>query len=163
MTEQENTRFYIENEYESGPSIGSPVIKDRNNNNEIVCEDVYDTLELLNELANDEPVPEKGIFTFSPELLIRAKDMRLVELTSKNFELIQKERELKNAENQLYLNTDFKELKLTNDKMRNAYVSNAVSDLRFEIDQLKYEVKQQEDALTIINDLIKLRLLEVKD
>ena len=162
MKEQKNTRFYIENEYESGPSIGSPVIKDRNNNNETVCEDVYDTLNLLNELAEDK-TNKKPMFEFSPELLIRAKDMRLVELTSKNFELIQKERELKNAENQLYLNTDFKELKLTNDKMRNAYVSNAVSDLRFEIDQLKYEVKQQEDALTIINDLIKLRLLEVKD
>ena len=136
MAKQDNQRFYITEEAPEFGDVYSPVIKDRTTN-ETVCEDVYDTLTLLNELANDEPVPDKGIFTFSPELLIRAKDMRLVELTSKNYELINKERELKNAENQLYLKTDFKELKLTNDKMRNAYVSDAVSDLRFEIDHLK--------------------------
>ena len=43
-------RFYITTEYGWG-SVGSPCIRDRTTG-EIVCEDVYDTLHLLNELAN---------------------------------------------------------------------------------------------------------------
>ena len=88
--------------------------------------------------------------------------MRLTEVESKYFNLLARERELKNAENHLYLKTDFKAQGLTNDKMRNAFVSDKVSDLRFKVDDAKYELKQQENLLVIINDLLALRMQEVK-
>ena len=94
--------------------------------------------------------------------LIKLKEMRLDELRSKYYDLITKEREIKNGENNVLLNTDFKSLGLTNEKQRNAYVQQASSKERFQLDQLRYELKLQEDDLEILNDLIKLRLQEVK-
>ena len=44
--------------------------------------------------------------------------------------------------------------------MRNAYVSDNTYDLRFRLDMAKYELKQQEDSLQILNDLINYRLKE---
>ena len=105
---------------------------------------------------------ETCIFDFNAEDLIKLKDMRLKDLDSKYFEVISRESDLKNAENELYLKTDFKELKLTNDKLRNAFVSKATLELRFKLDMARYELKQQENMLTIINDLLKLRMQEVK-
>ena len=104
----------------------------------------------------------KCIFEFNAEELIQLKEKRLQELTSKYYEVISRETDLKTAENELYLQTDFKELKLTNDKLRNAYVSKATQDARLKLDIAKYELKTQENLLTIINDLLKLRMQEVK-
>ena len=104
----------------------------------------------------------KCIFEFNAEELIQLKEKRLQEVTSKHYEVISRETDLKNAENELYLQTDFKELKLTNDKLRNAYVSKATSDARLKLDIAKYELKTQENLLAIINDLLKLRMQEVK-
>ena len=61
----------------------------------------------------------------------------------------------------LLLKTDFKELKLTNEKMRSAYINDALHKTKFELTLLKHELKQNEDVLVIINDLIELRLKEV--
>ena len=97
-------------------------------------------------------------YDFNIEQLIRLKEERLAELRSKHFNVLSCERALKNAENRLYLKTDFKQLGLTNEKMRNAHVSNNTYDLRFRLDMAKYELKQQEDSLEIINDLIEYRL-----
>ncbi len=94
--------------------------------------------------------------------LIQIKDQKLRDVESKYFNLLARERELKNSENILYLKTDFKNQGLTNDKQRNAFVSDAVSDLRFKVDQAKYELKQQENVVIMLNDLIKLRMKEVK-
>lgn len=44
--------------------------------------------------------------------------------------------------------------------MRNAHVSSNTYSLRFRLDMAKYELKQQEDDLEIINDLINYRLKE---
>ena len=105
---------------------------------------------------------KKCLFNFNCEELIQFKEYRLHEIESAYFKLTTKELDLKNAENNLWLKTDFKEVGYTNDKMRTAYVSDATADLRLEITQLKYELKQQENLLIIVNDLIKLRLQEVK-
>jgi hypothetical protein len=150
-------RFYIE---EQEPETGStyyPVIKDKEQDNKIVCEDIYDTLKLLNELTN---VSE--MYKFNSEQLIQLKEMIQGKLESKYFELLTNESELKNVENGIWLNTDFKEKGLTNDSLRRAFVSDQTRDIRFKIDMAKYELKQLENHIKIINDLIKLRLQEVK-
>ena len=105
---------------------------------------------------------EFNIFDCNAEDLIQLKKMRLDEIESKYFEVLSRETDLKNVENELYLKTDFKELKLTNDKLRNAYVSKGTLEDRIKLDIAKYELKQHENALIIINDLLALRMKEVK-
>jgi len=97
-------------------------------------------------------------YDFNLKQLIGLKEERLGTLRSSYFNVQSCERALKNAENKLYLKTDFKELGLTNEKMRNAYISDNTYDLRFRLDMAKYELKQQEDSLQIISDLINYRL-----
>ena len=90
----------------------------------------------------------KCLFDYDALELIRNKDIvqyRLTEL----------EIEYKKQEAEILLNTDFKELKLTNEKMRTAYVNNQLIDL-------KEAIEQHKNSLNIVNDLIKLRLQEVK-
>ena len=106
-------------------------------------------------MVNDENLTK---YSFSVEQLIQLKEKRQKQLRSKHFDLLSCERALKNAENNLYLKTDFKELGLTNEKMRNSYVSDSTYKLRFRLDMAKYELKQEEDELNIINDLITYRL-----
>ena len=102
------------------------------------------------------------IYDMEAKDLIQLKEMRLRELRSVYYKLLMKEREIKNGENNVLLKTDFKSLGLTNEKQRTAYVQEASAKDRFELDHLRYEYKQQEDDLVILNDLIKLRLMEVK-
>ena len=68
---------------------------------------------------------------------------------------------LRKKESEILLNTDFKELKLTNEKMRNAFINDALHTQKFELTQLKHELKQEEDVLVLINDLLNLRLKEI--
>ena len=93
--------------------------------------------------------------------LIQLKKLHLDDLRSKYYDVITKERQIKNGENNVLLKTDFKSLGLTNEKQRTAYVQESSSKDRFELDQLKYEYKQQEDIIEILNDLIKLRIAEI--
>lgn len=106
---------------------------------------------------------ETCIFDFDAEQLIQLKDMRLSEVESKYYEVISRETDLKNAENSLWLNTDFKEVGCTNDKMRTAYVQSHTIDLRLKLDIARFELKQHENNLKIINDLLALRMQEVKN
>ena len=112
---------------------------------------------------NMAEVKEITIYNFSAEQLIQTKELRLKELRTKQWELLTKEDEIRNAESNLLLKTDFKELKLTNEKMRTAYINDALHKQKFELTQLKHEVKQIEDSLTIVNDLLNLRLKEIGD
>ena len=91
---------------------------------------------------------KKCLFDYNAEELIRNKDIVQLRLT-------ELEIEYKKQEAELLLNTDFKELKLTNEKMRTAYVTNALIDL-------KESIELHKNSLNIVNDLIKLRLQEVK-
>lgn len=106
---------------------------------------------------------KKCIFDFNAEELIQLKDMTLNTVEEKYFNLLAKERDLKNTENKLWLSTDFKAEGCTNDTMRRAFVSHEVTDLKFKVDQAKYELKQQENIIVIINDLLALRMQEVKN
>ena len=105
---------------------------------------------------------KKCVFDFNAEELIQLKDMTLKTVEEKYFNLLAKERDLKNTENRLWLKTDFKDKGLTNDSLRRAFVSDNTSELRFKVDTAKYELKQQENNLIIINDLLSLRMQEVK-
>ena len=91
----------------------------------------------------------KCLFDLSAEELIRNKDVI-------QFRLTELEIEYKKQEAELLLTTDFKELKLTNDKMRTAYVDNLLMDL-------KKDIKLHKNSLNIVNDLIKLRMKEIGD
>lgn len=103
----------------------------------------------------------KCMYDFTVEELIQLKELRLKDLRTKQWELLTKEDEIRNAESNLLLKTDFKELKLTNEKMRNAFINDALHEQKFSLTQLKHEVKQNEDVLVLINDLIELRLKEL--
>ena len=150
-------RFYITHEESGAGSTYSPVIKDKENNDQIVCETIEDTLKFLNELTSP-----RSLFTLSHEQLIGVKEEIQGKIESKYFELLTTELDLKNVENSLWLNTDFKAQGLTNDSLRKAFVSDNTSKIRFKIDMAKYELKQLENHIIIINDLIRLRQLEVK-
>ena len=91
----------------------------------------------------------KCLFDYNAEELIRNKDIV-------QFRLTEMEIEYKKQEAELLLNTDFKALGLTNDKQRTAYVTNALIDL-------KESIELHKNSLNIVNDLIKLRLLETKN
>ena len=92
---------------------------------------------------------QKCLFDYDCEELIRNKDVV-------QFRLTELEIEFKKQEAELLLNTDFKALGLTNDKQRTAYVTNALIDL-------KESIELHKNSLNIVNDLIKLRLLETKN
>ena len=90
----------------------------------------------------------KCLFDYNAEELIRNKDLV-------QFRLTELEIDYKKKEAKILLETDFKELKLTNDKMRTAYVDSQLMDL-------KEAIKLHKNSLNIVNDLIKLRMQEVK-
>ncbi len=65
--------------------------------------------------------------------------------------------------NELLLNTDFKELKLTNEKMRNAFIEENLSTLKMELEISKANVASIKRDIDVINDEIKLyELLHVR-
>ena len=90
----------------------------------------------------------KNLYTCDTMDLIKNKDIV-------QFRLTKLEIEYKKQEAELLLNTDFKELGLTNDKMRTAYVTNQLIDL-------KEDIELHKNSLNIVNDLIKIRMQEVK-
>ena len=57
-------------------------------------------------------------------------------------------------ETSLLLNTDFKELGLTNEKQRTAYINDKLREKREELDWLKYDLTVLENDIIILNDLI---------
>lgn len=57
-------------------------------------------------------------------------------------------------ETALLLNTDFKELGLTNEKQRSAYINDKLREKREEMDWLKYDLSILENDLDMINTLL---------
>jgi hypothetical protein len=90
----------------------------------------------------------KCLFDYNAEELIRNKD-------TVQYRLTQLEIDYKRKEADILLNTDFKELKLTNEKMRQAYINNQLLPL-------KEDIELHKNSLNIVNDLIKLRLTEME-
>ena len=90
----------------------------------------------------------KCLFDYDALELIKNKD--IVQLRLTKLEINYKKKEAK-----ILLETDFKELKLTNEKMRQAYINQQLLPL-------KESIELHKNSLNIVNDLIKLRLQEVK-
>ena len=88
----------------------------------------------------------KTLFEYDILELIRNKDIVQYRLT-------QYEIQYKKEEAEILLNTDFKELGLTNEKMRTAYVTQKLIGL-------KESIELHKNSLNIVNDLIKLRTKE---
>lgn len=100
-------------------------------------------------LKGDYTMAEKCLFDYNAMELIKNKD-------TVQYRLTQLEIEYKKQEAKLLLNTDFKELGLTNEKMRTVYVTNSLIDL-------KESIELHKNSLNIVNDLIKIRLKEVQN
>ena len=121
---------------------------------------------------NDVNVVENQTVDFTGELpvlfklglraLIKAKSDSLIILRGLELELLNSEHELAAEERNLFLNTDFKELGLTNEKLRNSYVNDQLSDLKFVIAMKKHEIASKKDTIELINDLIELNELELQ-
>ena len=102
------------------------------------------------------------LFEFGLKRLIRAKSTTLIELRELELKLINAKHELAKEERNLLLNTNFKELGLTNEKMRNAYVNEQLNDDNIKMDVLKHTITNKKDDIEIINDLIKFNELLMK-
>ncbi len=145
---QDNNRFYIDTEFPGFGDVGSPVIKDKTTG-ETVCEDVYDTLNFLNELTNE--TKEKAIYTMTVLELIKNKDQTVMAYNK----FMKKYRE---TEAKLLIDTDFSEAlgkSRTNKEERDAYVNR-------EMAKEKLARAEYENSIDILNDLIRLRQKEVK-
>ena len=88
----------------------------------------------------------KSIYEMETIELIRTKQITLKKLTETKLEY-------KKQEGTILLTTDFKELGLTNEKMRAAYINE-------ELFELKTRIKILENSVTILNDLLQLRFIE---
>ena len=70
--------------------------------------------------------------------------------------LTQAKSDLKNRENELWLNTAFKELGYTNDDTRRAFVNYETTNLRVAEELIRNEVTQLKRELNLCDDKIKL-------
>ena len=64
--------------------------------------------------------------------------------------------ELKQRENELWLNTQFKDLGYTNDDTRRAYVNHETTELRVNEEMIRNEVTMLKRELNLCDDKIKL-------
>ena len=91
---------------------------------------------------------EKAIYEMTPEELIKNKDQLL-----ENYASFMKE--YRGIEITLLLETDFKAEGCTNEKQRTAFINKAM-------DVHKHTRQVYENHIDILNDLLKLRMMEVK-
>lgn len=117
--------------------------------------------ESIMEKTTEFPKKYPLIFDFGMKALIKMKSESLIILRDLQKDLLKIELDMAAEERNLYLNTDFKKLGLTNDKLRNSYVDDQLSDLRFDIAMKKHEIKSKKDDIEIVNDLIKLNELKL--
>ena len=110
------------------------------------------------DFTGDLPV----LFKLGLKALIKAKSDALILLRELELELLNAKHDLADKERIILLSTDFKELGLTNEKMRNAYVNEKLSDFKIKIDVQKHRIASKRDDIEIINDLIQLNELEMK-
>ena len=86
--------------------------------------------------------------------LIETKKLLLQRIDNKKALILSKNLVYKYEETKLLLETDFKELGLTNEKMRNAFITQELFELKSELEWLKYDLNVLENELSVINDLI---------
>ena len=97
------------------------------------------------------------LFQIDLEDLLMEKENALFNLREEELVLIKNQWLLKDLENKLLLETDFKELKLTNDKLRSAFVDDKTKELKNKIDLIKNRIKVLKDSVELINNVIEFR------
>ena len=117
--------------------------------------------ESIVEKTTEFPKHYPVIFDFGMKALIKMKSESLIILRDLEKDLLKAECDLAAEERNLYLNTDFKELGLTNDKLRSSYVKDQLSDFRFDIAMKKHDIQSKKDDIEILNNLINLKELEI--
>ena len=86
--------------------------------------------------------------------LIETKKLLLQRIDNKKALILSKNLVYKYEETKLLLETDFKKEGLTNEKMRNAFITQKLFELKSELEWLKYDLNVLENELSVINDLI---------
>ena len=114
--------------------------------------------EQTSEISNEMPV----LFKLGLKALIKAKSDALMILRELELELLNAKYDLADKERTILLTTDFKDLGLTNEKMRSAYVNDQLSDFKIKIGVQEHRIASKKDDIEIINDLIKLNELELQ-
>lgn len=114
--------------------------------------------EQTTEITGELPV----LFKLGLKALIKAKSDALILLRELELELLNAKHDLAVKERNILLTTDFKDLGLTNEKMRSAYVNKQLSDYKVKIDVQKHRITSKKDDIEIINDLIQLNELELQ-
>ena len=123
-------------------------VEDTKTGEAFLCYNEEEAKELAKYLNAEITGTDKEIFKMNALDLIRTKD----ELVLDYNEFMEDYRE---TEAKLLLETDFKELKLTNEKMRTAYINQQMATDK--------AVRQSyEHSIDIVNDLLRLRMKEVK-
>lgn len=108
------------------------------------------------EFVGDMPIFELGL-----KELIKAKSDALIQLREMELDLLDAKHYLADEERTILLTTDFKELGLTDEKMRNTYVNEELKDYKVKIDVKKHSITSKKDDIVIMNDLIRLNELEL--
>lgn len=94
--------------------------------------------------------------------LIDIKKLTLKKIGQKKAQIILLTQTIKSKEHKLLLTTDFKAEGLTNEKMRNAFISEELFDETVALDWAKYDLFVFENELSVINDLIQGELNGIK-
>ena len=90
----------------------------------------------------------ENLFETKQQLILKLKDAEDRLTNQKNI--------LKNKENDLWLNTEFKALGYTNDDTRRAYVNHEISDLKLAEELIRNEITMLKRELNLCDDKIKL-------
>lgn len=90
------------------------------------------------------------------ENLFDTKQEIIKKLKEAEDELTKAKHTLKNKENDLWLNTEFKLLGYTNDDTRRAYVNHETSDLKLAEELIRNKVTELKRELNLCDDKIKL-------
>ena len=123
-------------------------VEDTKTGEAFLCYNTEQAEQLAKYLNAEITGTDKEVFKMNALDLIRTKD----ELVLDYNDFMEEYRE---TEAKLLLETDFKELKLTNEKMRTAYINQKMATDK--------AVRQSyEHSIDIINDLLRLRMKEVK-
>lgn len=113
------------------------------------------------EKTTEKELKFPALFYMGLDELIHAKSVALLELRKLEGELNTTEQEFLHQESLLFLTTDFKDLGLTNEKMRKSYVYDELYDERCEIAVKKGDVEEKRDTIEIINHLIRLNEIKL--
>lgn len=100
------------------------------------------------------------LFDLNEKDLLIEKENQLNNLRETEMTLLKMEWFLSDLENKLYLETDFKDLKLTNDKLRKSFVDEKTKEYSTKIDIIKNQIKIIKDSIELINNIITLRIKE---